>query len=168
MPEQELAAFLPHLKLAIDMARLEVGSEGKVELGVLGVQPDGSGRIVARFETTFVTDLERLVTGNEAPVPEASEPCGITGCDKQAQPGDALCMEHRRVISLEHANGAGGKQAKAMEEIAQRLFTALGLAKRGGMNAQGQWKDDWAAKGAIRQALDDVFELATTPKEIET
>ena len=63
--KRSLAEFLPHLKLAIAMARIEAGPEGKTELGVLGVQPDGSGQIVARFETSFVDDLEKLVMGDK-------------------------------------------------------------------------------------------------------
>jgi hypothetical protein len=59
--QASLAAFLPHLKIACEMAKIEVPG-CKVELGVIGTKPDGSGQIVARFELTeFIADLEKLL-----------------------------------------------------------------------------------------------------------
>ena len=57
---ERLATFIPHLRIATGMAQIEVPG-GKVEIGIIGVKPDGSGQIVARFETSFIDDLETLV-----------------------------------------------------------------------------------------------------------
>jgi hypothetical protein len=56
-----LRSVLPHLKIAAEMARLQVPG-GTVGLGVVAKTPDGTGRITATFESEgFIRDLEMLV-----------------------------------------------------------------------------------------------------------
>ena len=57
-PRKRLEAVLPHLKIATEMARLEVPG-GTVKLGVIAETPGGVGRLTARFESAqFLEDLE--------------------------------------------------------------------------------------------------------------
>jgi hypothetical protein len=54
-----LRAVIPHLKIAVEMAKLQVGG-GKVELGVIASNTK-EGRIAARFEfEQFLADLEAV------------------------------------------------------------------------------------------------------------
>ena len=53
-----LAEFLPHLRIAINAAK---DSGCVVEIGILSTKPDGSGRIVARFNPGFVDDLSTVI-----------------------------------------------------------------------------------------------------------
>ena len=57
--KERLSAFLPHLQVAMESAKLE-GFEG-TQMGVLGVNLDGSGKIIARFECDFIKDLAVLL-----------------------------------------------------------------------------------------------------------
>lgn len=58
--KKDLADFLPHLQLALGAAKVN-NPEGKLQLAIASVNPDGSGQLGARFETEFVEDLAILV-----------------------------------------------------------------------------------------------------------
>lgn len=58
-----LSAFLPHLGIAIETAKIDY-PDATIKLGVLAELPDGSGNVIARFDTAFVDDLRTLVDYN--------------------------------------------------------------------------------------------------------
>jgi hypothetical protein len=59
--EERLRGVLPHLKIAMHMAKLQVPN-GTVKLAIVAKEPDGSGRITSTFEgEEFLRDLETLV-----------------------------------------------------------------------------------------------------------
>jgi len=59
--KERLRAVLPHLKIAMSMAKLQV-PDGTVGLAVVAKAPDGAGRVTATFESEgFLRDLEMLV-----------------------------------------------------------------------------------------------------------
>ena len=94
--------------------------------------------------------------------------CGHTTCDKDAQPGDTLCHAHRKAVDFSQIYGTSGRGLSAgpVEEIAQKLFVTLGLVPCGGTDDKGQWKDDWVAKSAIRQAFEEVYKLAVKEHKV--
>lgn len=53
---QRLKNFLPHLKTATEMARLQ-HPDAEVGLAVVAVLKDGGGRVTARFRGEFADDL---------------------------------------------------------------------------------------------------------------
>lgn len=60
-PVERLKAIIPHLKLAMSMAKIQVPN-GIVALGVIAKSPDGGGRITASFDgEDFFNDLETVV-----------------------------------------------------------------------------------------------------------
>ena len=60
---ESLSTFVPHLKVAIEGAKLSVPG-GKVKLAVIVEKPDGSGgQITARFEMDeFLSDIEDVLS----------------------------------------------------------------------------------------------------------
>jgi hypothetical protein len=59
--KERLRAVLPHLKIAMNMAKLQVPG-GTVGLGIIVKTSDGAGRVTASFEgEEFLRDLETLV-----------------------------------------------------------------------------------------------------------
>jgi hypothetical protein len=65
-PEQEAArerlwGVMPHLKIASAMAKIQV-PDGEAVLAVLGKRADGSGEIIASFDSAeFFADIEILI-----------------------------------------------------------------------------------------------------------
>jgi hypothetical protein len=58
-----LQAALPHIKVALRMAQLQV-PDGKIGIAVIATAPDRSGTITASFEgDSFIKDIELLVGG---------------------------------------------------------------------------------------------------------
>lgn len=63
--KQELFDFLPHLEIALKMAEIQ-NPTGTLQLGVISSNPDGTGRITARFDVDFIKALKVLV-GYQSP-----------------------------------------------------------------------------------------------------
>jgi len=59
-PRGRLLNVLPHLAIAVEMARIETAG-GTVGLGVIAKGADGSGRVSAQFEGEFISDLGRVL-----------------------------------------------------------------------------------------------------------
>jgi len=80
-----LSAVLPHLRIMVEAAKIDRPGS-KVELGILATSPDGSGKVMARFDLEFLDDLGTL-TGEIKPPPPVL-PCAT--CDGN---GGSQCPE---------------------------------------------------------------------------
>jgi hypothetical protein len=65
---QNVLQVIPHLRLAMTKA----AAQGKLQLGILAITPDGGGKIVARLDVgDFIEDLSRAL--NAPPQTEEEE-----------------------------------------------------------------------------------------------
>ncbi len=58
-PADRLRAVLPHIREAMARAAAEYPA---VLLGIIGKNPDGSGKLTADFEAAFLDDVEALLS----------------------------------------------------------------------------------------------------------
>lgn len=64
--KERLLVAIPYFRNAVNSAKANAGAGGKVQMGILAVKPDGSGKIEMQFDCEeFFKDIEEVLGSPE-------------------------------------------------------------------------------------------------------